>query len=152
MTVDRLMILRQLKNVEGLEIDRRVLDLLEQDKTRKIGPSGRGGTVLGTMGIWRTRAKTNDQAGHPLIGAEDLLRELDKRAHNSRVEQLSFVGTEYTCNLFFEWTSRKFVGYVLAKRRTESEERTRLARFSAISGLEQAHRRDSNGSKVRRMA
>ena len=152
MTADRLMILRHLQNADGPEIDRRVLDLLEQDKTQTIGCAGRGGTVLGTMGIWKTRAKTNDQAGHPLIGAEDLLRELDKRAHNSRVEQLSFVGTEYTCNLFFEWTSRKFVGFVLAKRRTKSEERTELARLSATSGLKQAQLTNSNGRKARQMA
>ena len=152
MTADRLMILRQLQEVEWMNIDHRVLDLLNEEQTEKIGSSGRGGTVLGTLGIWRARAETNEQAGHPLIGAAELLRELDKRAHNSRVEQLSFIGLEYTCSLFFEWTSRKFVGYVLAKRRTESEERTRLAGFIAMTGMKHLHRGDSSGSKVRRTA
>lgn len=149
---DRLTILRQLQEVEDVEIDCRVLDLLNQKQTQAIGASGHGGTVFGTLSVWRARAETNELAGQPLIGVADLLRNLDNLAHNSRVEQFSFIGTDYVCNLFFEWTSRKFVGYVLARRRTEGEERTRVARLSAMTGMKQPHLGDSSGRKVRRTA
>jgi len=59
-----------------------------------------------------------------------LMAALETRAPQRKVEQVSLVGKAYTCSIFFDWSTRDFLGYLLIERRSEAEERQRVERWN----------------------
>jgi hypothetical protein len=131
MTAFGAQLVRRLQGVKT-PVDARVLALLEEPETRVVGELRGGSTTAHTIAVWRPRTDHLKEIGSPADGAEGLIAALEGRAPQRKVEQVSLVGNANSCVIFFDWSTREFLGYLLMERRSKAEERQRMERLENL--------------------
>jgi hypothetical protein len=131
MTAFRAELVHRLQGVKT-PVDARVLALLVEPETRVVGELRGGSTTAHTIAVWRPRTDHLKGIGSPADGAEGLIAALEGRAPQRKVEQVNLVGKENTCVIFFDWSTRELLGYLLMDRRSKAEERQRMERWNEI--------------------
>lgn len=118
-------------------LDPRVSEILLDERTEKISSSTSPGcTVEETLAIWRTRNSNSKITNHTLYGLAPLLANLESIDDpETRVRQIGFDAERFICMCFFVASSDRFLGYVLSEKRTEEEEKIRLASFNSWAGV-----------------
>ncbi len=90
--------------------------------------------VASAIRLWKVRAFHVRRAGKELVGADEFLANLATLNPSKKLTQYSFHGAEHTGSVFFEKTSRKYVGLVMVEvnetQRQQQDETVPLAQHA----------------------
>lgn len=106
-------ILRRLENEQGDEHVQQIRHLLLREDTRLVSPRPSKLSVSEALRLWTTRLQNTDVTGQHLDGAESFVRRLKSFTPQRKLEQFALVNSEATGNLFFDLSTRHFVGAII---------------------------------------
>jgi len=111
--IDTSTILRRLDNEPADERVKRIRNLLRREDTRLVSDRPSKLSVSEALRLWTTRLQNTDVTGQHLDGAELFVRRLKSYTPQRKLEQFALVNSEATGNLFFDLSTRHFVGAVI---------------------------------------
>jgi hypothetical protein len=93
------------------------LTFLSEKVDHPVGQMPATVTASEALRLWRTRLGNTAITGAPLLGAEDLIRGLEKLAPQSKVDQFAFAGKTAALTVFFTRTSGSYIGAAMLDKR-----------------------------------
>ncbi len=111
--IDTSTILRRLDSEQTDERVKRIRNLLRREDTRLVSDRPSKLSVSEALRLWTTRLQNTDVTGQHLDGAELFVSRLKSFTPQRKLEQFALISSDATGNLFFDLSTRHFVGAVI---------------------------------------
>ncbi len=102
-------------SAESLIAAHELLVLIDKERLKPISVAPASTTAHEALRLWRTRLRNTTITHQEIIGLAELVHSLGTLTPQKKVEQYGFAGPSTTLTIFFESTSRAFVGSTLTK-------------------------------------